>query len=111
MLCPAHVSAHEPIFVLTMAPRIRNKKKSKQITLPTQIGTPVPTQHRRLPHHQNDDGTMNFALNMDTRQVDNNPPRFEIIGSDDKSGDHTTSSGELESEELPPVAEATPTMS
>ena len=38
MLCPAHVSACEPIIVLTMAPRTRNKKKSKQIMSPTQIG-------------------------------------------------------------------------
>ena len=125
------MSACEPIFVLTMAPRTRNKKKSKQITLPTQIGDdfgrppgaattiagpslapmPAPTQHRRSPRHQNDDGAMNFVPNADTCQVDNNPPRFKIIESDDKSGDHTTSSGELESEESPPVAEATPTMS
>ena len=54
---------------------------------------------------------MNFAPNADTCQVDNNPPRFEIIESDNKSGDHTTSSGELESEESSPVAEAMPTMS
>ena len=128
-LCPTHVSTHEHYHTLTMAPRIRNKKKTKQIMLPTQFGDdfgrppgsaitiagpslapmPVPTQHRHSPRHQNDNGAMNLVPNADTCQVDNNPPRFEIIESDNESGDHTMSSGELELEELPPVAEAMPT--
>ena len=49
--------------------------------------------------------------NSDARQVDHNPPRFEVIESDDKSEDHTTSSEEVESEETPPVDEAMPTTS
>ena len=65
---PAYnVSAREHILVLTMAPRIRNKKKTKQITSPLQTGndsgrppgpattiagsslapTPAPNQRRR----------------------------------------------------------------
>ena len=63
-------------------------------------------QHRHLPHHQNDDGATNI---MHARQVDHNPPRFEVIESDDKSEDCTTSSEEVELEETPPVDEVTPT--
>ena len=131
MLCPAHMSACEPLFVLKMAPRTRNKKKTKRIMLPTQIGndfgrppgtattiagpslapTPVPNQHRHLPHHQNDDGTTNIVCNTDACQVDHNPPRFEIIESDDESDDRTTSSEEVELEKAPPVDEVTPTTS
>ena len=54
---------------------------------------------------------MNFVLNTDTCQVDNNPPKFEIIGSDNESEDHTMSSEELGLEEVPPVAKAMPTTS
>ena len=42
--------------------------------------------------------------------MDHNPPRFEIIESDDESDDHTMSSEEVELEEAPPVDEAMPTM-
>ena len=42
--------------------------------------------------------------------MDHNPPRFEIIESDDESDDHTMSSEEVELEEAPPVDEAIPTM-
>ena len=42
--------------------------------------------------------------------MDRNLPRFEVIESDDKSEDRTTSSEEVESEEAPPVDEAMPTM-
>ena len=108
-----------------MAPRTRNKKKTKQITLPIQMGDdfgrpsgtattiagpslapmPAPNQCRRSPCHQNDDGATNIAHNSDTCQVDHNLPRFEVIESDDESEDCTTSSEEVESEEAPPVDE------
>ena len=108
------------------------ESETKKIKLPTQIGdndygrppgtattmagpslapTPVPNQHRRSPHHQNDDGATNLMLNTDACQVDNNPPRFDLIESDDKTEDPAMTSEELESEELPPAAEAMPTMS
>ena len=35
MLCPVHVSSCEQYHILTMAPNTRNKKKNKQIELPT----------------------------------------------------------------------------
>ena len=92
--------SHECMWALThtkMAPRTRNKKKTKWITSPPQIGnnfgrppgtattiagpslapTPVPNQRRCLPHHQNDNGATNIACNMDAHQVDHNPPRFK----------------------------------
>ena len=47
--------------------------------------------------------------NTDAHQVDHNPPRFEIIESNDESDDHTVSSEEVELEEAPPVDEAMPT--
>ena len=50
-------------------------------------------------------------MQLGRSQVDHNPPRFEVIESDNKSEDHTTSSEEAESEETPPVDEATPTTS
>ena len=114
-----------------MAPRIRNKKKIKQITSSLQTGddlgrppgsattiagpslapTPAPNQHRRLPRYHNDDSATNIACNSDTRQVDHHPPRFEVIESDDESEAQTTSIEEAESKETPPADEATPTMS
>ena len=78
---------------------------------PSLAPMPAPNQRRRLPHHQNDNGTTDIACNSDTCQVDHNPPRFEISESDDKSEDHTMSSEELESEEAPPVDKAMPTTS
>ena len=78
---------------------------------PSLAPMPAPNQHRHLPCHQNDDGTTNIACNSDAHQVDHHPPRFEVIESDDESEDHTTSSEEAESEETPPVDEATPTTS
>ena len=51
-----------------------------------------------------------LVQHANTHQVDPNPPRFEIIKSDDQSDDPTTSSEEAESVESPP-AEATPTTS
>ena len=77
---------------------------------PSLAPTPAPNQHRRQPCHQNDDGATNIACNLDAHQVDRNLPRFEVIESDDKSEDRTTSSEEVESEEAPPVDEAMPTM-
>ena len=104
-LCPAHVSAHELLFILTMAPRIRNKKKTKRITSPLQTGDdsgrppgpattiagsslapmPAPNQRRCSPCYHNDDGATNIARNSDAHQVDHHPPRFEVIESDDES--------------------------
>ena len=78
---------------------------------PSLAPTPAPNQRRRSPCHQNDDGTTNITHNLDARQVDHHPPRFEVIESDDESEDHTTSSEEAESEETPPADEAMPTMS
>ena len=131
MLCPAHVSAREHTLVLTMAPRIRNKKKTKRITSPLQTGDdsgrppgpattiagsslapmPAPNQCRHSPRYHNDDGATNIARNPDARQVDHHPPRFEVIESDDESEAQTTSIEEAESEEMPPADEATPTTS
>ena len=54
---------------------------------------------------------MIIMCNTDTCQVDHNPPRFEIIESDNESDDHTMSSEELELEKAPPVDEVMPTMS
>ena len=78
---------------------------------PSLAPTPAPNQRRHLPRHQNDDGATNIARNSDARQVDHNPPRFEVIESDDESEDRTTSSEEVESKETPPVDEAMPTTS
>ena len=78
---------------------------------PSLAPMPVPNQHRHLPHYHNDDITTNIARNSDTHQVDHHPPRFEVIESDDKSEDQTTSIEEAELEETPPADEATPTMS
>ena len=122
------MSTCELTFKLTMAPRTRNKKKTKHIMSPmtgddfgrppglaTTIAgpslapMPAPNQHRCSLCHQNDDGTTDITHNSDTCQVDHNPPRFEIIESDDESEDHTMSSEELELEEAPPVDEAMPT--
>ena len=72
---------------------------------------PAPNQRRRSPRYHNDDSATNIMHNSDTRQVDHHPPRFEVIKSDDKSEDHTTSIEEAESEETPPADEATPTTS
>ena len=86
MLCPAHVSAREPQHVLTMAPRIRNKKKTKRITSPMQTGDdfgrppgsattiagpslapmPVPNQHWHSPRYHNDDGATNIMCATQT---------------------------------------------
>ena len=52
----------------------------------------------------------NVTRHANTHQVDQNPPRFELIESDEASDDSATSSEEVESEEAPP-AEATPTTS
>ena len=99
MLCPAHVSACEHIHVLTMAPRIRNKKKTKRITLPLQAGddsgrppgpattiagsslapTPAPNQRRHSPRYHNDDSATNIVCNPDARQVDHHPPRLKSL--------------------------------
>jgi hypothetical protein len=112
-----------------MAPRVKNKKRGKQTKSSTQLGDndygrppgtattmagpppgtmPVLNTCRRSPHHQNDAGMTTLVQHANTHQVDPNPPRFEIIKSDDQSDDPTTSSEEAESVESPP-AEATPT--
>ena len=78
---------------------------------PSLAPMPAPNQRRRSPRHQNDDGATKIVHNSDACQVDHHPPRFEVIESDDKSEDHTMSSEEAESEETPPVDEATSTMS
>ena len=91
-----------------MAPRTRNKKKTKRITSPMQRGDdfgrppgsattiagpslapmPAPNQCRCSPRYHNDDGATNIVHNSDVHQVDHHPPRFEVIESDDKSEDH-----------------------
>ena len=129
MLCPTHVSARELLFVLTMAPRIRNKKKTKWITSPLQTGDdsgrppgPATTINSRVFFSPNasagiclvttmTDGATNIVHNSDARQVDHHPPRFEVIESDDKSEAQTMSIEEAESEETPPADEAMPTTS
>ena len=111
-----------------MAPRVKNKKRMKQTKSPTQSGdnnygrppgtattmaghllgpTPVLNPRRQSPCHQNDGGMSNLEQ---THQVDQNPPRFELIESDKPSDDPATSSKEVESEEAPP-AEVMPTTS
>ena len=71
---------------------------------------PVLNTCRRSPRHQNDAGTTTLVQHANTHQVDPNPPRFEIIKSDDQSDDPTTSSEEAESVESPP-ADVMPTTS
>ena len=132
MLCPVHVSSHEHFPLLTMAPRTRNKKPNKQIKLPTHAGDddygrPPGTatrragpsrapmlalsEHDHMPRHQNDGSAPTLAPTTDAHQVDHNPPRFELIQSDDKSEALATSCEESESGETPPITDATPTMS
>ena len=66
---------------------------------PSLAPMPAPNQHRCSPRHQNDNGATNIVCNSDVCQVDHNPPRFEVIESDDESEDCTMSSEEVESEE------------
>ena len=122
------MSPREQILLLTMAPRTRNKKANKQIKSPTHAGDddygrPPGTATRRAgpsraltqalserdhtPRHQNDGS----APTTDAHQVDHNPPRFELIQSDDESEALATSREESESGETPPITDATPTTS
>ena len=73
--------------------------------------TPALKPRRRMPRHQNDRGAPILAPTQDAHQVDHNPPRFELIPSDDKSEELTTSREESEPGESPPIAEAMPTTS
>lgn len=66
-------------------------------------------QHRCLPHHQNDDGTATLTQQSEAPQVDNKPPRFELISSDNKSEGPSMSHNPSELGEIPPVAEVMPT--
>jgi len=80
--------------------------------LPLQWQVPPQEQRQRLTHAGDRRVTKmtqaTLVQHANTHQVDPNPPRFEIIESDDQSDDPTTSSEEAESVESPP-AEATPT--
>jgi hypothetical protein len=131
-LCPVHVSSREHFPLLTIAPRTRNTKPNKQIKSPTHAGNddygrPPGTATRRAgpsraptlalserdhtPHHQNDSGAPTLAPTTDAHQVDHNPPRFELIQSDDESEALATSHKESELGETPPITDATPTTS
>ena len=132
MLCPVHMSSREHFPLLTMAPRTRNKKPNKQIKLPTHAGdnnygrppgtatrragpsrapTRALSEHDHTPHHRNDGGAPTLMPTADAHQVDHNPPRFELIQSDDESEALATSREESELGESPPITDATPTTS
>ena len=126
------MSSREHFPLLTMAPRTRNKKPNKQIKSPTHAGDddygrPPGTATRRAgpsraptralskrdhtPRHQNDGGVPTLAPTTDAHQVDHNPPRFELIQSDNESEALATSCEESESGESPPITDAMPTTS
>ena len=58
--------------------------------------TPALNPRRRSPRHQNDEGAPNVARHANTHQVNQNPPRFELIESDEASDNSATSSEEVE---------------
>jgi hypothetical protein len=69
------------------------------------------SERDHMPHHQNDGGVPTLAPTTDAHQVDHNPPRFELIQSDDESEALATSHEESESGESPPITDAMPTTS